>query len=120
MEKTNCKHYDVCGLYADADPEAGLCILHSEDPNKDEEDFAEALRKHREEKGDKFQFFVFPDFRYFRRTRFTGHTNFENATFVGVASFMEASFSALVTFNNTTFSVRLTLTLSISRMQLTF
>ena len=60
MEKQNCKHSEVCDLYADADPEANLCILHSENPEKDKQAFAEALEKHRQEKGDNFRFFCFP------------------------------------------------------------
>ncbi len=38
-----CKHHDICGLAAEADPEAGLFILHSKNPEKDKEAFAAAL-----------------------------------------------------------------------------
>ena len=41
---SECKHHDICGL--DAEPETDLCILHSENPDKDQEAFAKALEAH--------------------------------------------------------------------------
>jgi uncharacterized protein YjbI with pentapeptide repeats len=103
MEKPNCKHFEVCGLYADADPEASLCILHSEDPEKDKQAFGEALETHRRERGDNFRFFVFPDAAYFKQTKFEGKADFRDATFLGRASFLRTHFSGSVSFENVVF-----------------
>ena len=50
----DCKHHDICGLPDDADPEARLCILHTHNPDKDTQAFAEALDVHPKGKGDNF------------------------------------------------------------------
>jgi hypothetical protein len=59
-----CKYHYICGLTDEYDPEAGLCILHSHQPQKDQQAFAAALATHREGKGDQFGFMVFPEKSY--------------------------------------------------------
>lgn len=56
-----CKYYDICGLLDEADPNARLCILRSKKADKNPEAFAEALTAHRQTKGDRFTYMVFPD-----------------------------------------------------------
>lgn len=72
----NCKHHEICGLSDDADPKAGFCILHSQDPGKEEETFAAALEAHRKKNGDNFTWIVFPGYADFRRATFTEAAKF--------------------------------------------
>ncbi len=82
-----CKHFKICGLLDNADPKNGFCILHSSDPEKDKKAFEKALKAHRDKKGDRFQFFVFPD-----------NADFMKATFTEGADFMKATFPARTGF----------------------
>ncbi len=70
----DCKHFHICGLSDDADPEAGLCILHTNKPGKSKEVFTAILEEHRKKNGDNFALMVFPDY------AFSG-TAFTNANF---------------------------------------
>jgi len=102
--KKTCKHYDICGLYVDADPEAGLCILHSKDPNKDKKAFAKKLEEHRKNRGDDFRYFVFPEEINFFRATFSERANFGDATFSERANFVVATFTKGADFFRATFS----------------
>jgi hypothetical protein len=94
-----CKIFDYCGLDDSADPEAGLCILHSHNPKKDKHAFAEALSTHRKLRGDKFTFFKFlPDINFNEET-FAEKTEFIGSTFFGSVNFRHATFSEEAEFN---------------------
>ncbi|WP_103021005.1 pentapeptide repeat-containing protein [Salinibacter altiplanensis] len=115
----DCEHAEVCGCKA-LEEHDGKCILHSEDLDKDENRFEEALEEHREEHEGDFRLMVFPG-----EAEFTGATfelaNFENATFdkadfegtefgnayfsgvtFGVVNFENAKFDS-ASFKNATF-----------------
>ena len=96
MEK--CKYHNVCELYADADPEAGLCILHSQNPNKDKYLFNTALEKHRMENGGDFRLIFFSEKADFSEATFPGDVVFSGATFSGDVDFSEAKFSGKAYF----------------------
>jgi uncharacterized protein YjbI with pentapeptide repeats len=100
----NCKHYDICGLKADADPEAGLCILHSKDPKKDKKAFVKKLEEHRKNRRDCFRFFVFPEKVGFNDATFTKEADFKGATFTKEADFNNATFTKEANFNGATFA----------------
>jgi len=102
--KKRCKHYDICGLYADADPEAGLCILHSKDPNKDKKAFAKKFKEHRRTRGDNFSYFVFPEKIDFFGITFTNEVNFFEATFSGKTDFGMSTFTKGANFSGVTFT----------------
>ena len=38
---SDCTYHHICGLPDDADPEVQLCILHSHNPDKDTQAFAD-------------------------------------------------------------------------------
>ncbi len=108
-----CKHYNVCGLDADADPSASLCILHSADPNKDKQAFSSALDAHQKEHGANFSRFVFPSYISFgvqvtKDGRLLEATplrepSFFYARFLGGAHFGGATFSQSVSFASAIF-----------------
>ena len=70
-----CRHHAICGLTDEADPGAGLCILHSHQADKDPDAFTTALRKHRETLGNRFTSMVFP------KADFTGESFTTSAIF---------------------------------------
>jgi uncharacterized protein YjbI with pentapeptide repeats len=98
-----CTHYDICGLPDDADPHAGLCILHSAKADKDPEAFAEALTAHRQTKGDRFAYMVFPDMNAFMSDTLPIAVDFSSATFSSIVFFNDVTFSE-ANFEGTTFS----------------
>jgi uncharacterized protein YjbI with pentapeptide repeats len=98
-----CKHYQICGLDVEGNPAEGLCILHSTDPAKDTDAFAEALATHRERTGDNFTDFVFPGIADFARATFSGAADFSGATFSGAADFSGATFGGDASFFEATF-----------------
>ena len=98
MEKAKCQHFQICGLYA------GLCILHSQDPDKDKQAFAHALAQHRKNKGDTFQWVVFPDKVNFNQATFSEQADFDGATFSDQADFSAATFSDQASFRTAKFS----------------
>ncbi len=96
--------------------DSGMCICHSEDPNKDRDLFKEEVRKelNRDDFHD-FTSFVFPedyDFSgrefkrdtYFALAKFLGNVRFGDATFSGEASFSNVTFSGEASFLMATFS----------------
>ncbi len=99
-----CKHYKICRRNAEENTEEGLCILHSRDPEKDEEAFEQALASHREENGDNFQHFVFPGHvDYFKGARFTESASFFCAIFNEGADFSSARFNGWADFSDVKF-----------------
>ena len=101
---TRCKYHEICGLNADADPQAGLCILHSEDPNKDKKEFEIKLEEHRKNGIDDYTYFVFPDKIFFNAITFKREADFSGATFTKEASFFGATFNKETNFNKTKFN----------------
>ena len=99
-----CEHHEICGLDIEADPEKGLCILHSKDPSKDRNAFQKALDKHRKKKGDDFQRIVFPGGDYFRFATFSKLANFSMATFTEETDFFRATFTEGANFNGARFT----------------
>ncbi len=100
----HCRYHEVCGLHYDADPGAGLCILHSEDPGKDRDRFVAALNAHRKKNGDDFTRIVFPDRANFGKATFNKKANFYRATFCNETDFSEATFHKEADFNGATFT----------------
>ena len=88
-----CKHYEICGRDALEGTGEGLCILHSNNLEKDTKAFDEALAEHRKEKGEDFTRFVFP-----------GHADFNEATFIGFPSFAHTRFIQEADFSNVKFN----------------
>jgi len=129
-----CEYYNVCERQA-LDSHNGKCTLHSEDPEKDEEEFRRALKSHREQKED-LRGIVFPiemefdeggliqsDFQdatflrpvSFRsvlfRSRNAGESlNFRHATFHEEAKFIGAKFENGVSFSGATFQEKVDFT----------
>ncbi|MBI3779524.1 MAG: pentapeptide repeat-containing protein [candidate division NC10 bacterium] len=99
----SCKHYGICGLTDEADPSAGMCILHSKASGKDKQAFAEALRTHRTQGGNNFSNIVFPEEIDFSNTEFDEDANFSGAMFNGTAHFTGASFQKNASFWGATF-----------------
>jgi|GEM_PF-3888090 len=104
MNTTKCKLFEVCGLNADADPEAGLCILHSKDPGKDKNAFAKALERHQKEKGDRFSWIVFPWAVDLSGAVFAGVADFTGAVFAGAVKFIGVTFGGAAVFSGAAFS----------------
>ena len=98
-----CKHYKICQREREALYENGFCILHSEDPDKDQEAFNKALKEHRRFIGDNFRFMVFPKVARFSWVTFEGKTDFSWATFQGQADFHGATFEGETYFSVTRF-----------------
>src|SRR5687767_15076279 len=101
-----CQRHDVCGLSDKADPNARLCILHSKNPDKDIQEFLDALDIHYKDKGCDFRWIFFPTLLMtdFRDTTFSGVADFRDTTFSNIADFSRATFSDEACFNNATFS----------------
>lgn len=99
-----CKHHEICGR--DALQGECLCILHSQNPDKDKNAFDEALVDHREKKGDDFRKFVFQGNAHFSGVKFNGDVSFEEAKFRGGADFGGAKFGGSVDFRAAQFSSR--------------
>lgn len=95
-----CEHSDICGRDA-LDGHDGKCILHSEDPGKDEEAFEEAFLEHQREHGQNFREMMFPDEVNFSHCTFDA--NFSGATFENEANFFEVIFEAKADFSRATF-----------------
>ena len=127
-----CKHYEVCGLEADASLSPGdTCLLHSSYRGKSQEDFSRVFETHRRNGSENFSYIVFPDeaifdgltfskgaiffgsvFRSntsFRRTRFRRTANFSEALFIGPTTFRDATFSADANFSRASFLKELSL-----------
>lgn len=98
-----CKYHLICGLSDEADPEAGLCILHSENPEKDKEEFDKALAAHRENESN-FVSMVFPGPVNFRTAGFNGVANFLGTSFLDVADFGAAMFTKDAVFREARFT----------------
>ena len=101
---SECKHSAICGLLDEADPIAGLCILHSKKAEKDISAFDEALATHREMKGPKFSFMVFPALADFSSSTFHEDAFFTEAIFTKGAFFRKATFTKGADFTGTTFT----------------
>lgn len=112
-----CKHHGVCGLEDANQPDGYLCILHSPDLYKGQDNFRKALETHcKKEKGStNFGRMVFPyqiDFNRatfseradFSRTEFKKGAIFDGVTFGKGADFALAKFFEDATFVETTFS----------------
>jgi len=99
----NCRHFGICGLSDDANPKEGLCILHLRGPHKDEKVFREALDAHRKERGNNFEYIVFPEKISFGQITFSDPANFFGATFGAGANFRGATFSQGADFQHATF-----------------
>jgi hypothetical protein len=108
-----CRLQYSCGLDVEDDLAEGLCILHSTDPSKDTHAFAEALATHRDQNGNNFCHFVFPEALHFLEDIkgiediFTKEVDFSQATFSKGISFALSHrpiFSEWVNFNWATFS----------------
>lgn len=121
-----CKHHEICGRKAEDGDD--FCILHSPNPEKDQQAFKQALAEHRQGREGEFNHFVFPgtadfsdaefgpgaDFTDaifrgtadFRKATFNGDASFVEAEFIQEASFQEAVFAKGVNFNDAHFGKR--------------
>jgi hypothetical protein len=98
-----CRHHAICGLTDEADPGAGLCILHSHQADKDPDAFTTALRKHRETLGNRFTSMVFPK-ADFTGESFTTSAIFAKVTFAAGATFVRTTFGEDADFNEAIFA----------------
>ncbi len=111
-----CKYHEVCGLEDANQPDGYLCILHSPDLYKGQDNFRKALETHcKKEKGStNFGRMVFPcqiDFKRvtfservdFSRTEFKKGAIFDGMTFKKGANFALAKFFEDASFVETTF-----------------
>ena len=89
-----CKHSTVCGLEDASQPDDYLCILHSNDPDKNRHAFETALNVHRQTKKrtTNFSHMVFPYEIDFTATRFSERADFEYAQFTQGVRFDKAVF----------------------------
>jgi len=112
-----CKHHGVCGLEDANQPDGYLCILHSPDLYKGQDNFRKALETHcKKEKGStNFGRMVFPyqinfyrvtfsEWADFSWTEFKKGAIFDGVTFQKGANFALAKFFEDATFVKTTFS----------------
>jgi uncharacterized protein YjbI with pentapeptide repeats len=110
----DCKGWWVCRLEGDETPAGCFCILHSPDPEKNQEAFRTALAAHEHDKGGVFKEFVFPssvaaaDFDTesnlnFNGASFLGDVDFDHAIFKGQVNFGSARFYGTTSFIGTTF-----------------
>lgn len=100
----NCKHFEICGLNANADSEDDMCILHSTNLNKSKQDFNIALNELRSKNKNDFEYIVFPDKINFEMEIFTENVFFRYCTFCGNANFNYASFDKAAIFDGATFN----------------
>jgi hypothetical protein len=110
-----CKHHEICGREALGGPEGDeLCILHSENPQKDREAFREAFEEHVSRHAPpRFSFVVFPihiTFRgemfekaRFQKAEFKEGASFASAEFIGEANFSGAKFRGRADFSASEF-----------------
>lgn len=104
----------LCGENADYNTNDGYCILHSPKPDKDRNDFYEALAKHSGPEDDFFLIVFPPDADFsgreftdarFDQATFIGKVNFELARFVGGrANFQRAVFNGTTSFEGANFA----------------
>jgi uncharacterized protein YjbI with pentapeptide repeats len=100
-----CKHYKICRRDAEENTEEGLCILHSQDPEKNKEEFDKALAAHRENNEHNFKCFVFPGHAdYFKGATFTEWTSFFGASFNEGPDFSRADFKKGADFSGAAFA----------------
>jgi len=99
-----CKYHQICGLDDKVDPVSGLCILHSQSPDKDKQSFVTALEAHRKKNGNNFTGIVFPVHARFHDITFTAGTSFERAAFTEGADFSLAKFGQYADFQSATFT----------------
>jgi len=100
MEGT-CEHSEICGR--DSLNGEVMCILHSEDSEKDEEAFKKALEKHWEEHGSNFRYFVFPAQIDLSSVVFENRANFSGSTFKAAVALAGATFEEDAVFREVTF-----------------
>jgi uncharacterized protein YjbI with pentapeptide repeats len=100
----NCRFHEMCGLDADENSGDGLCILHSENPEKDNQDFDKALAEHIRVRGDDFRYFVFPREANFTDAVFAQQADFSNAVFAKGADFTDATFEGEANFEYSAFA----------------
>ena len=98
-----CRHHEICGLDALEGAGEGLCILHSQDPNKDKNLFDNALAEHGARTNDLSRV-VFPEYMNFIDLTFTQGANFGHATFTHGANFGHAMFAEAAYFGDATFT----------------
>lgn len=99
-----CRHHDICSLTDEADPETGLCILHSANLQKDSHAFDKALNVHRQERGDIFHLMVFPGTTHFFGASFLEDVDFTEVTFAQGARFENAKFAKKAKFGKAVFA----------------
>jgi uncharacterized protein YjbI with pentapeptide repeats len=110
-----CRHHEICGLTDEADPAAGLCVLHSLQVDKDPVVFTDVLKVHQKTHGNRFAYMVFPmDANFSDPTllaranliegTFTKKVDFSHATFYGDSSFFFTNFAAGADFSYATFA----------------
>ncbi|MGB8993241.1 MAG: hypothetical protein WCD80_14395 [Desulfobaccales bacterium] len=92
-----------CHLEIDSDDSDGLCILHSQNLNK-ERDLFDAAFLEKIEKGDyDFRSIIFPYHYSFKERVFESEVNFSGAKFIHGATFFKAVFEDGVNFSDTKF-----------------
>ncbi len=100
-----CSLYDICNREVEVNRGEGLCILHSKEQTKDEIAFADALEKHRKERGDNFAYMMFPKKADFSGAKFTEKADFRGVGFSQGAFFSEATFTQGADFRGAIFTL---------------
>ena len=104
-----CKHHEVCDLESPQIPDGGLCILHSNDPNKSGGEFNTALKAQIGRSND-FSFMVFPvpvrGGDVFAGNAWSQSAKFDHVTFFESAYFVDFSFRGGATFNGAAFHAK--------------
>ncbi len=99
-----CEYHDNCRRDGGESTEERLCILHSQNPQKDVALFNSALAEHRESGRNDFSHFVFPAFAEFLLAEFAKGANFKGAMFREPAQFHIAKFEELADFTGAEFA----------------
>jgi len=82
---------------------AGLCICHSEDPNKDVQAFQREIADMLQRRDHRFGGFVFPDEVRSASASFESAASFTGVTFQGAATFSGVRFEGKADFSGATF-----------------
>jgi uncharacterized protein YjbI with pentapeptide repeats len=100
----HCEYHDeICHIDADENLDDGYCILHSDNPEKEQVAFEQALATHEKEYGHDYRYFVFPRESDFYGFIFETHADFTGADFRNDADFRGACFEKGVNFGKARF-----------------
>jgi uncharacterized protein YjbI with pentapeptide repeats len=100
---TECQFYGICHRATDESSRNTYCILHSDNPDKDQKAFDDALTEHRRQYGHDYRNFIFPGPADFSTVEFADEADFSSAKLKGYANFRFTNFAAKVDFDGVEF-----------------